>query len=156
MTAYRGNDGATLVVPTETDLSPGAVAAWVRAALGGLPEPAGLRAVLVTLDLVHGARARRAAPYVVRLTTLDRRRTLVVHVDDCTPAHAGCATDTSPVLAAALSSRWGVQQRRRGRTTWAELAIHTGDIHVGDIHVLAPDQPVPMVAEQRSRDRRTR
>ena len=149
MTVFRGQDGATLVVPAEAEMPPGAVAAWVDAALGRLPEPAGLRAAVVTLDLVAGSRARQAAPYVIQLSAIDQCRTLVVSVDDCTPAHESCAPDAGLVLVAGLSSRWGVEQRRRGRTTWAQLAMD------GDIRILAPDQPVPRLLEQRPRSRRT-
>lgn len=138
----RDEDGATLVVPTGTDPPTGVVDDWVRAALRDLPETFRLRATLVTLDLVE--RARRCPPYVVRLTVLDRRRTLAVSVEDCTPAPG--VDETGLTLVAGLSTRWGVEQRARARTTWAELAAETGSILLG-----GPEQPRPRSGDRRAR-----
>jgi hypothetical protein len=140
----RDEDGATLVVPTDTDPPPDVVEAWVCAALRELPEPLRLRATLVTLELV--ARARRCPPYVVRLIVLDRRRTLAVSVEDCTPASGAEAADADLTLVAGLSSRCGVEQRARARTTWAELAAENGSILLG-----GPDQPRPRSGDRRAR-----
>lgn len=132
----RGEDDATLVIPTETDPPADAVAAWIHAALQQLPAPARLHAALVAHELLTDARGRRSAPYVLRLTTLDRRATLTVSVDDCTtdPDHP----DENLVLVSGLCARLGVEQRRRGRTTWAELVVDAPDVRLS-----RPDQPVP-------------
>lgn len=137
-----GEDGATFVIPTETDASLDLLEEWLALALVELPQPIRLRAALVTLDLVAAARTRHAAPYVVRLSTLDRRRTLVVSVDDGTAAHDDRSPDPTLSLVAGLSTRWGVEQRVRARTTWAELSV-TDAATAGEVHLRAPDQPWP-------------
>jgi hypothetical protein len=119
-------DGATLVLPAENGLPSHAVDEWVHAALGELPAPARVLAALVTHELLANARRSWSAPYVVRLTALDRRGTLAVLVDDCTPAEREAEPDPNLALVAALSTRWGVEQRRYGRTTWAELSVDRG------------------------------
>jgi hypothetical protein len=89
---------------------------------------------VVAHELLTAARRRRAAPYVLRLATLDRR-TLGVSVDDCDP---GPDDDPNLVLVDGLSTRWGVERRRRARTTWAELTLESSQVHLS-----RPDQPSP-------------
>jgi hypothetical protein len=116
-------DGATLVIPTENGVSAHAVDMWVHTALRGLPPPARLSAALVTHELLARAKNARSAPYVVRLILVDRHRTLAVAVDDCAAGATGPQPDPNLVMVAGLSARWGVEQRRSGRTTWAELIV---------------------------------
>jgi len=127
-------ENATLVLPTEHDPPAEVVAAWILRALSELPAPARLRAAVVAHELLTAARRRGSAPYVLRLATLDRR-TLGVSVDDCDPE-----PDDGPnlVLVDGLSTRWGVERRSRGRTTWAELAV---ELPQG--RLCRPDQPSP-------------
>jgi hypothetical protein len=140
-----GEDSATFVIPTETDPSWDMLEGWLHMALLDLPQPVRLRVALVALDLVASARTRQGAPYVVRLSTLDRRRTVVVAVDDSTPVLQDSPGDSSLVLVAALCTRWGVEQRIRARTTWAELAASgaADTATPGEVHIRAPDQPWP-------------
>ncbi len=135
-----GEDTSTLVIPTEDDPPAAVIAAWVACALRELPAPARLRAGLVARELVAGARGRHAAPYVVQLAVLDRRRVLAISVEDCSPAPAGGAHAAEPglVVVAALSTRWGVEQRSLARTTWAEL-----DGDGPEIRISSPAQPLP-------------
>jgi len=132
MTALRDGDTATLLAPTETDPPIQVIDAWVSTTLRALPDPERLRAVLVAHELFVAARSRRAAPYVVRLSIVDRRQTLVVAIDDAT-ADTAAVTEAGSVgalLAAALSGRCGVEQRARARTTWAELPFDVGRLRL--------------------------
>ncbi|WP_154814747.1 hypothetical protein [Actinophytocola xinjiangensis] len=132
------DDDATLVVPTETDPPTEVVDAWIHAALRRLPAPARLRAALVARELVADARGRRAAPYVLRLSVLDRRSTLAVAVDCATAADEPMVTSTE-LLVSGLCTRWGVERRLSARTTWAELTVDAS----GPLRLHAPDQPRP-------------
>lgn len=140
MTADRNADTATLLVPTEHDPPIQVVDAWVGVTLRELTAPERLRAVLVAHEMVAAARARRAAPYVLRLGVVDRHRTLEVAVDEATAeATADAVPDPAgPLLVAALAGRHGVEQRARARTTWAELRFD-----VGRLRLLPPRQPRP-------------
>lgn len=142
---YREDD-ATLVVPTETDPPAEVVTAWIYAALRDLPAPARLRAALVADELLTDARARRAAPYVLRLTVLDRRSTLAVAVD-CTATSETPVPAASLLLVSALSTRWAVERRRTARTTWAELTVDAE----GPLRLRLPAQPRPRFPDRRSR-----
>jgi hypothetical protein len=142
---YREDD-ATLVVPTETDPPAEVVEAWIHAALRDLPAQARLRAALVAHELVTDARARRAAPYVLRLTVLDRRSTLAVSVD-CAAASDASVPGTSLLLVAGLCTRWGVERRLSARTTWAELTVDAPR----PLRLHTPVQPRPRFPEGRSR-----
>jgi hypothetical protein len=79
-------DGATLVIPTENGVSAQAVDMWVHTALRGPARPS---AALVTHELLARAKNVRSAPDVVRLTLVDRHRTLAVAVDDCAVESTG-------------------------------------------------------------------
>lgn len=139
MSTPHGEDTATLVIPTETDPPAEVVDAWVSATLRALPAPERLRTGLVVHELLADG---GSAPYVVRLDLVDRQRTLVVSVDTTAGPDDPCS---SPLLVAALSRRWGVERRRRARTTWAEL-----DLDAGRVLLYPPRQPRPGSAHGRT------
>ncbi|MGH3758042.1 hypothetical protein [Actinophytocola sp.] len=141
----RGEDSAVLLLPTDDEPSDELVAAWVHGALRDLPALPRLWASMVTGELVAAARGRMAAPYVLRLTVMDGRRALAVLVDECTAQPDDSLSDPSLVLVAGLSTRWGVEQRPRARTTWAELALE-----VPVVGLTPPGQP-PMPGRRRPR-----
>jgi hypothetical protein len=134
MTVPPREETATLVLPTEDDPPAEVIAAWILQALSELPASARLRATVVAHELLTAARHRRSAPYVLRLTTRDRR-TLAVTVDDCDPEPDD---GSNLVVVAGLADQWGVERRRRARSTWAELAV---DSPAGRLS--RPDQPSP-------------
>jgi len=140
------DDDATLVVPTETDPPAEIVEAWIHSALRRLPAPARLRAALVAQELVADARGRRAAPYVLRLSVLDRRSTLAVAVDCATSADEPMPA-ANRLLVSGLCTRWGVERRLAARTTWAELTVDAP----GPLRLHAPVQPQPRFPDRRSR-----
>lgn len=133
MSPSGGEDTATLVIPTDTEPSVDVVDAWLNLTLRGLPALQRLRTVLVVRELLgHG----RSAPYVVRLSVVDRGHTLAVSVDDATTAPAG--PDPAGLIVAALATRWGVEQRRQARTTWAEFHLDEPRLRL-----FPPRQPRP-------------
>lgn len=140
------DDDATLVVPTETDPPAEVVDAWIHAALRHLPPPARLCAALVANELVTDARGRRAAPYVLRLSVLDRRSTLAVAVD-CVTGSDEPVEAASLLLVAGLCTRWGVERRLAARTTWAELTVDAP----APLRLHTPAQPQPRFPGRRYR-----
>lgn len=102
------------------------VEGWLVAALVEVPPLLRLQAALVALHLVASARACGTAPFVVQLSVTDSGRTLAIAVDDRTPADDRTAPDPDLLLAAGLSSQWGVEQRADGRTLWALIVSGAG------------------------------
>jgi hypothetical protein len=134
-----GETGATLTMPKAQDPPTEVVRAWVHAVLAGLPESARLPAVLLTEELVTNARRHGRAPYVLRFSAPGLRRSLRVLVEDSAPDTGGSwMIGSGLVLVGALSRRWGVERRARGKTVWAELGL---DAPVRDF--AAPAQPRP-------------
>ncbi len=139
LTTPPGEDHATLVMPTADHPAPEEIRSWIGEALAELPDVDRLHATLVAGELVDNARRHGAAPYVLRLATVDGGRTLTVSVDDCTTPDGPAPSGSELVLVGGLSRRWGAEQRRRARTVWAEL-VPDGP----GLRLVAPDQPVPL------------
>lgn len=118
MTSPDGG-GVMLVLPDQFDPPIEVIEGWLVAVLVALPQPLRLRAALVALDLVAGARTCGSAPIVVRLSVIDGGHTLVISVEDCTPASDATSSGPDLLMVAGLSSEWGVEQRAGGRTRWA-------------------------------------
>jgi hypothetical protein len=87
----------------------------------------------VTAELVAHARRHGRAPYVLHLSVSESAGTMVIAVDDtASELGASWAFRSGLVLIGGLSRRWGVDQRPRGKTVWAELAYDTSELETPD------------------------
>lgn len=128
MTMPLDEGGTTLVLTTGQLPSDATVQLWVERALADAPEVVVAHVALIAYELVAGASKYGTGPFVVGLSVLDSGYTVLVFVETCTSdgsGAAGVAGDQSLVVVAALSTRWGIELRRRARAVWAELGVET-------------------------------
>jgi two-component sensor histidine kinase len=135
---------ATLVLSSPIDPLPEVVRTWIlNALLFWQPEPAA-HAALVVEELIADARAHGRPPHIVRITTTEDHRGLVIVLDDRTAAsrpswsNAESATWT---LLRGLTHHLAVAQRTEERTVCAEI-VFDEDL---------PDVLVTVQPEQRPR-----
>lgn len=130
MTMPLDEGGTTLVLTTGQLPSDATVQLWVERALADAPEVVVAHVALIAYELVAGASEYGTGPFVVSLSVLDSGYTVLVFVETCTSGGPGgsaahVAGDQTLVVVAALSTRWGIELRRRARAVWAELGVET-------------------------------
>lgn len=129
---------ATLIIPAADDPPVDVVRCWVLDALATVSATARLRTALVVEELVANARRHARPPYVLRLVLGGEHRALRVFVDDCAPDFRVPRPGAGLALVDALSRTWGVEQRARAKTVWAEVAL---DVPAAGL--VPPPQPRP-------------
>lgn len=142
MTLSFADRQATLIIPAEDDPPVDVVRCWVLGALVDVPLVPRLRTALVVEELIANARQHAEPPYVLRLVLDGEHRALRVFVDDCVPEFPAPGADGGAglVLVDALSRDWGVEQRARAKTVWADVALG-----VRASGLVMPPQPRPGV-----------